>query len=490
MRCHLAMAVNILKKRWSAKEKEKQQGNERPLFLYIGAIALFSLFIAARQIYASSVLVLPPVIDVGVSAATQPQSSSSSSTRSSHKPVIDESPLPSYATQENPWYGWQPATTIVSSATATTTTTTTTTTAAQCSWRECFRVDHHNCTKCRDSLESWGEAPPAPSKDWVPDVTMLKRMYLEGRDAQGNPWPPPLDDELCEAMDDNSGNDNDNDNHLQLFQSVPIRAQPFTYQGPKVLCLMYTMEPAHATSVRAARETWAAGCDGFLAFSTRSDPRIPAISVHHAGAEEYNNMWQKVRSIWKFVGRHYINDFDFFHLGGDDMYVLPQNLRDFLATKNATEDHFLGHRLLKGFKGSGSADNVYNVGGPGYTLSRPTLRKFFEIGLEHDKCLPAGRRASEDVFISKCFRAVFGIRPVDTRDEQGRERFHHFSPASHYIMRPSTKEMEWYFDASKPWGYKVGTECCAPDSVAFHYIKQPAMVRHLHKLLYGCSNQQ
>ena len=41
--------------------------------------------------------------------------------------------------------------------------------------------------------------------------------------------------------------------------------------------------------------------------------------------------WQKVRSILKFVGTHYLEDFDFFHVGGEDMHVLPQNLRYFLA---------------------------------------------------------------------------------------------------------------------------------------------------------------
>lgn len=29
--------------------------------------------------------------------------------------------------------------------------------------------------------------------------------------------------------------------------------------------------------------------------------------------------------------------------------------------------------------------------------------------------------------------------------------------------------------------------CCAPDSVSFHYIKKPAMVRHLYALLHDCA---
>ena len=87
---------------------------------------------------------------------------------------------------------------------------------------------------------------------------------------------------------------------------------------PKIMCMVYTMEVNHATNIRAMRETWAPYCDGFLAFSTANDPRIPAIALPHDGPEEYNNMWQKVRSIWKFVGTHYLDDFDFFFQGGED----------------------------------------------------------------------------------------------------------------------------------------------------------------------------
>eukprot|EP00585_Thalassiosira_rotula_P024771 CAMPEP_0196248830 /NCGR_PEP_ID=MMETSP0913-20130531/41427_1 /TAXON_ID=49265 /ORGANISM="Thalassiosira rotula, Strain GSO102" /LENGTH=48 /DNA_ID= /DNA_START= /DNA_END= /DNA_ORIENTATION= len=48
------------------------------------------------------------------------------------------------------------------------------------------------------------------------------------------------------------------------------------------------MEAAHSTRIRAIRETWGGGCDGFLAFSTKSDPRLPTIHLEHDGPEEYD----------------------------------------------------------------------------------------------------------------------------------------------------------------------------------------------------------
>ena len=49
--------------------------------------------------------------------------------------------------------------------------------------------------------------------------------------------------------------------------------------------------------------------------------------IKHEGPEEYNNMWQKSRAIWKYINFHYIDDFDWFVLGGDDVFVIVENLR-------------------------------------------------------------------------------------------------------------------------------------------------------------------
>lgn len=92
------------------------------------------------------------------------------------------------------------------------------------------------------------------------------------------------------------------------------------------------------------KATWAKRCDGWVAFSTKTDESIPglvvhyqgvihthlAIEIHHEGREEYNNMWQKSRSIWKYIAHHYKDEFDWFLIGGDDMYYIVSNLRKYL----------------------------------------------------------------------------------------------------------------------------------------------------------------
>ena len=378
-----------------------------------------------------------------------------------HRKAVNDKKL----SPEPSWYGWQPEIHP----------------QPDCSWRKCFHENHGCPTTCRDE-NTLGEVPHVPD-DWIPDVTMLHRMHLAQKDANGNPWPPALPEELCEPIGVFGGNTDDN---KLLLDAVPIVAQPPSSKGggPKILCMIYTMANAHSTRVRAIRETWAGACDGFLAFSTETDPRIPAISIPHDGEESYDNMWQKVRSIWRYVGKHYADDFDYFFLGGDDLFVLPQNLRSYLATVGSPDDHhFIGRR----FKGGG-VNNYFNSGGSGYTLSRGTLKSLVATGLDHEHCNPTRKTSMEDVMIAQCLRLVFDTGLTDTRDAQGRERFHPFSPGSHYTWEPPKpgEKSDWYEEYNKEWGLKLGAECCAPDSVSFHYIKKPAMMRHMFSLLYKC----
>mmetsp|Transcript_7883 Transcript_7883/g.23184 ORF Transcript_7883/g.23184 Transcript_7883/m.23184 type:complete len:533 (+) Transcript_7883:113-1711(+) len=384
------------------------------------------------------------------------------------------------------------------------------------SWRSCLVKDHDCPSKCRDSIDDFGEAPPRPgftpdphgdsednnekaqAVEWIPDVTVLRRMLEAGKDEHGNPWPPPLvtetDQELCEEIGVSGGRA---DQNIVALNAVPIRGMDMLGRGidystkkmkraPKILCMVYTMKENHHTNIRAIRETWGPGCDGFLAFSTRDDPRLPAISLPHDGREEYNNMWQKVRSIWRFVGTHYLDDFDFFFQGGEDLYVLPQNLRSYLADAiedPSGEDFFGGRRFQQGQ----NSNIFFNSGGAGYALSRATVKKFVETGLDDERCFPHKHSAMEDVFIARCLKDVFDIDLVDTRDDEDRERFHPFSPGSHYTWEPPTDgKRDWYEAYNTLWPPKLKEECCAPDSVSFHYMKKPTIVRHIHSILYFC----
>jgi hypothetical protein len=64
----------------------------------------------------------------------------------------------------------------------------------------------------------------------------------------------------------------------------------------KIFCHVYTTQNNH-DRIRTIRETWGQRCDGFLAGSTVTDKSVDSVNIPHEGPEEYNNIWQKVRSF-------------------------------------------------------------------------------------------------------------------------------------------------------------------------------------------------
>ncbi|KAL7539102.1 hypothetical protein ACHAXR_009023 [Thalassiosira sp. AJA248-18] len=405
-------------------------------------------------------------------------------------------PYTAEALEKNPNLGWQPPPSHLD---------------ISFSWRTCFNkavTDSDRPAGCRENITELGSAPTA-EKDWVPDVTMIREMFMYGKDRYGNVFPPPLDNELCENINGQTGGMEGDTNKECILQSnirslgalnattVKIAAttnhsesvdgQFLEVPAPKIMCMVYTMANSHANRIRAIRETWAGGCDGFLAFSTESDPRLPAISIEHEGPEAYDNMWQKVRSIWKFVGTHYLSDFDWFLIGGDDLFVLPYNLKAYLASlaekdgaDPKTKEYYVGRRLKRK-----NDKDYFNGGGPGYLLSQATLRKFYVNLNDTQHCFANERTSMEDVMAARCLRHL-GIQFTDTRDSRGRERFHHYPPGKLF----HGGHLEWYTAFNREWGIKQGKDCCAPDSVSFHYIKEPSMMRHLQILLQHCGGSK
>ena len=144
-----------------------------------------------------------------------------------------------------------------------------------------------------------------------------------------------LPEDICEHR---PGQGLEEDGGFKLL-TEKVRLAPVPRDSPRILCLMYTHPPMHALA-RTAALTWGWQCDGFLAFSTENVPALGIVALSHPGPESYGNMWQKVRSIWRFVHERYAQDYDYFHLCGDDTYVVVNNLRHFLQQHEHVHPQF------------------------------------------------------------------------------------------------------------------------------------------------------
>lgn len=217
---------------------------------------------------------------------------------------------------------------------------------------------------------------------------------------------------------------------------------------PRILCMVYTHSGARSR-IEAIVNTWGSQCDGFFAASNATDLSIKSIDLVHKGPEMYNNMWQKVRSMLKYAYENFLNDYDYFHISGDDSYVVVDNMRNYLQGKeiknllggyidNFSKPYFhatkrwknmtkgqlrpllLGIPLLKG-------NEIFPQGGSGYTLNREALRVMGDKDGPLHTVLTEEVDPREDLFIAALLSNV-ATYVSDTRDDTGAFRYIPYQP--------------------------------------------------------------
>eukprot|EP01061_Rhynchopus_euleeides_P005945 TRINITY_DN15030_c0_g1_i1.p1 TRINITY_DN15030_c0_g1~~TRINITY_DN15030_c0_g1_i1.p1 ORF type:complete len:498 (+),score=82.68 TRINITY_DN15030_c0_g1_i1:102-1496(+) len=240
----------------------------------------------------------------------------------------------------------------------------------------------------------------------------------------------------------------------------------------RVMCLVYTLGRNRATKLESQRRTWGHRCDGFAAMSDVWDPVVPSVALAHEGREDWHNMWQKSRAIWAWAHLKHIENYDYFVMGGDDMYVNIDNLKHYLQTLDKTKPLYVGRSILQP-----NAKVRFNAGGAGYTLSRPALKILGEK-LDNPACNPHGVFSWEDVQVSQCLDGS-GVSTIDTRDGFNSERFH---PLAHFHLPQITKK-DWLFFYSRD--FRAGAQGVSNESVSFHYLRTEDF-RTLHAAFHLC----
>ena len=280
---------------------------------------------------------------------------------------------------------------------------------------------------------------------------------------------------------------------------------------PRIFCAMYSYGKMR-NLVRAQALLWGHMCDGFLAFSTETIPELGIVDSVHFGREEYHNMWQKVRSIWYYIYLHYRDDYDYFHLSGDDMYMLVPNMRKFLveqdraasASNKAIPDNVNPTEKLRrqarfyGQEVSFGGNKKVVAGGPGYTLNSAALAYFVNNILPI--CRTTIHVSAEDRIISRCFEE-HNIRVSDTREvETAESRYHVTGASSLYNYRTIGtpggrlsyygKQAKYWrtmphpMNSSEPTGSRYGMETASRYSVNLHDVYHPIFAARIHALLY------
>ena len=208
------------------------------------------------------------------------------------------------------------------------------------------------------------------------------------------------------------------------------------------------------------------------------------------------NMWQKVRSMFAYVYKYYRDDYDFFHIGGDDHYLIAENLKHVVSTGswkgpwNQSAPLLLGgnmidypHRQVR-----------YCGGGSGYTINRVALQILVEDLFDTHHCKPHFEASAEDRIISACL-ASKGIECMDTNDASKQTRYHQADANFHVKWKKDTPNV-WRAESLERFHGIMSLEGMgqiSTTSVSFH-LKNDEMptavppLRRYHAILYSCCN--
>ena len=270
----------------------------------------------------------------------------------------------------------------------------------------------------------------------------------------------------------------------------------------KLFCSIYTFSPnVHMTD--AISQTWGRRCDGMLFASNITDLKSGHLNLPSSGIWkcEYHGIFQRVRVMMAYLYDNFLDDYDYFHFSGDDLYMMVENMKEFLASDKVKEwDEVPDQYMIAGFwinwRAVDEKGDFYLGGGSGYTLSKKALKAYVEGPLQY--CNTNKETPMEDIEFSQCVKKYLTTKFIDTRDEVGAHRYHQYNVGMHSAW-PRNRESNKIFGhkmnrvihnslrhMEEEFGFPFVTQDAyvSNSSVVFHN-HDASYLRRMEVLLYG-----
>ena len=153
---------------------------------------------------------------------------------------------------------------------------------------------------------------------------------------------------------------------------------------PRLLCWILADPLLLDRKVIHQKQTWGKRCHKLLVMSSKQNDTFPTIGFNVTAGKQHMSL--KVAGAWKYIHKHYLEDYDFFIKTDPDTYLVVENLLDFLKDKGTEMPHYYGHEQKPSVRKS-----TYMAGGPGLVLTRESVRRLVtKAFVEHPKCLRDG----------------------------------------------------------------------------------------------------
>ncbi|KAI6241889.1 hypothetical protein M3Y99_00291600 [Aphelenchoides fujianensis] len=194
-----------------------------------------------------------------------------------------------------------------------------------------------------------------------------------------------------------------------------------------------------------------------------------------------SQLWEKIRRVFRYIHESVGERFDWILRADNGSYVVMENARHLAAEFDPQRPLVLGYRGLSSYSCT-LHSRGYADGGV-YLISREGARVFNEI-MRNETICPDFHRAEEDQEVRsalfRCFnplacswRGAWPVRiyPTNTRDADGRDRFHHF-----HIDELNGWTLQYFLRHYTFYKFKRFPEEISDTSVSFHHLSPYEML--------------
>ena len=124
------------------------------------------------------------------------------------------------------------------------------------------------------------------------------------------------------------------------------------------------------------------------------------LSIPGVGIKEEGRKYLTIKTLrpFRYIYKHFFNDYDWFLKTDDDAYIIMENLLYFLSSEDTNKPVYFGHKFKKYNLSSG-----WFAGGPGIVLSKEALRRFGTTGT---KLCPEPVTAAGDLNLGRCMEKL------------------------------------------------------------------------------------
>jgi glycoprotein-N-acetylgalactosamine 3-beta-galactosyltransferase len=175
-------------------------------------------------------------------------------------------------------------------------------------------------------------------------------------------------------------------NYSGTAAAAQISQASYLHNVVHVHCVVFVKKTKNAVAIQ---NTWAKHCNEIVFFGVKNSSAVSLTVLKPKSSWQY--LCDGIRHLWKYNKA----DLHWALFVPDDVFVVPENLRYYVASLNYNEPHYLGDDVT--FWG-----NVYNVGEAGYVLSKGAIYALQMKFNSSELCHKSGKYwRNEDFYLGK-----------------------------------------------------------------------------------------